>query len=81
MEGLGCPEQGLKEDLGYPEGRDKGGMEDFGALRGEGSKEGRRVWGLAVPSNTKTLGGLSPAQGEPPLLLTHPRGRASSLPG
>lgn len=47
-------------------------MEDLGALRREGSRKeggfgvwGRRVWGLAVPSNTKTLGGLR-AQGEPP---------------
>lgn len=43
--------------LGCPEGRDEGRME--------------RVWGLAVPSNTKTLRGLSPA----------PRGRTSSLWG
>lgn len=45
----------------------------------EGRKE-RRVWGLAVPSNTKTLrGDLSPAPGTgtSPLLLTQPRPRPS----
>lgn len=37
----------------------------WGTQRG-GIKEGRRVWGLAVPSNTKTLGGLSPPAPHPP---------------
>lgn len=55
---MGCWGSRLKGSwrfLGCPEGRDEGRTE--------------RVWGLAVPSNTKTLGGLNPAPGTGP---SHP---------
>lgn len=76
--------EGTRESSGNPEGRDKRRMEDLGAPRREGSRKdgGFGVW--QCPATPRPSGGGSqPSSGhrDTPLLLTHPRGRASSLRG